>query len=237
MEEKMITNKEKLKSAMNEDINPKVYYNEIIKKIEKKEERRKKNNMWKWSLAPICLVAIMGGLLFINPKNNSIILETHMDKENNIKLNINDLTNVGAGRLDVDVKVVTNNAVNFPLPYKNGRVDIPKDLDKISKYIFYLKENKESKEYNILGNYEIIYDNGNDRTIKVSYSKDNKPVRDYFFSDEGSKTTTINDINLTIYKYNTIYFTEFNYNGYNFDMETNNISEQELSNLLISIIK
>jgi len=232
-----MTNKEKLKSAIDQDIDSKVYYNEIIKKIEKEDKMKKKNNMCKWSLIPICLVAIISGILLINSKNNNIILDNYIDSENNIKLNINDLKNIGAARLDVDVKVVPNNAVNFPLPYKNGIVDIPKDLDKISKYIFYFRENKESKEYNILGNYEIIYDNGNDRSIKVSYSKDHKPVRDYYFSDEGSKATTINGLNLTIFKYNTIYFTEFNCNGYNFDIETNNISEQELSNFLVSIIK
>lgn len=231
-----MTNKERLRKSMSNDFSKENNYEEIIRKIEG-ESMKEKKNLWKWSLVPICLIMIISGILFINSKNNNIILDHYIDKENNVKLNINDLKNVGAKKLDVDVKIVTNNAVNFPLPYKNGIVDIPKDLDKISKYIFYVKESKESNEYNILGNYEMVYDNGNDRSIKISYSKDNKPVRDYYFSDEGSKTTTINDINLTIYKYNTIYFTEFNCNGYNFDIETNNISEQELSNLLVSIIK
>lgn len=230
-----MTNKEKLKKSINKDFNQEKNYKEIIEKIEK-GEKMKKNSIGKWSLIPICLVAIIGGILFINSKNNHITIDNYMDEENKIKLNINGLESVSSALIDADVKVVTN-AINFPLPYKNKIVDIPKDLDKISKYIFYFRENKESKEYNILGNYEIIYENGSDRSIKVSYSKDNKPVRDYYFSDEGSKTTTINGINLTIYKYNTIYFTEFNDNGYNFDIETNNISEQELSNLLVSMIK
>ncbi len=134
------------------------------------------------------------------------------------------------------MKVVTNNDVNFPIPYKNGIV-IPKDLDITYKYIFYFRENKESKEYNILGNYEIIYDNGDDRSIKISYSKDNKPVRDYYFSEEGSKVTTINGIELKIYKFENIYFTEFKFNDYNFDIETSKITEQELSIFLLSILK
>ncbi len=236
-----MTNKEKLKNAIEADINPENYYNEIIEKLEK-GEKMKKNNMWKWSLVPICLVVVISSIIFLNYQNtNKPILENtnYVDEKNNITLNINEITNnkVGTPLLDVDVKVVTNNDVNFPLPYKNGVVEIPKDLDNTSKYIFYFRENKESKEYNILGNYEIIYDNGNDRSIKVSYSKDNKPVRDYYFSEEGSQATTINGIELKIYKFENIYFTEFAFNDYNFDIETSKITEQELSDFLLSILK
>ncbi len=236
-----MTNKEKIKKAIEMDINSQNYYNEIIKKIEK-GAKMKKNNLWKWSLIPICIVVIISGVLFLNYQNdkkNILKNKPYIDEKNNVTLNINEITNnkEATYKIDADVKVVPNNDVNFPLPYKNGIVDIPKDIDKTYKYIFYFRENKESKEYNILGNYEIIYENGIDRSIKVSYSKDNKPVRDYYFSEEGSKTTTINGVELKIYKFENVYFTEFKFNDYNFDIETNNISEEELSNLLISIIK
>ncbi len=235
-----MTNKEKLKNAIEQDINPKDYYNEIINQV-KKGEKMKKNNILKWSLVPICLVVVISGVLFLNYQDdNKTILKNkpYIDEKNNIILNINEITNnkVGMPLIDADVKVVKNNDVNFPLPYKNG-IDIPKDLDKTYKYIFYFRENKESKEYNILGYYEMIYDNGNDRSIKVSYSKDNKPARDYHFSEEGSKTTTINGIELKIYKYEDIYFTEFKFNDYYFDIETSKITEQELSDFLLSILK
>ncbi len=208
-----MTNKEKLKNAIEEDINPQNYYYEIINKIEKGAKMHK-NNVWKWSIVPICLVVIISGVLFLNYHNdNKTILKNkpYVDEKNNITLNINEITDnkVSQPLLDADVKVVANNDINFPLPYKNGIVDIPKDLDKTYKYIFYFRENKESKEYNILGNYEIIYDNGDDRAIKVAYSKDNKPARDYYFSEEGSKITTINGIELKIYKFEKIYFTEY----------------------------
>lgn len=234
-----MTNKEKIKKAIEEDINPQMYYKQILKEIEK-GEKMPKNNMWKWSIVPICLGVIISGFLFINYQNdNKTILKNkpYVDEKNNVTLNINEINKAGMPLLDADVKVVTNNAANFPLPYKNGIVDIPKDLDKTSKYIFYFREDKESKEYNKLGFYEIIYDDGDERSIKVSYAKDNKPTRDYYFSEEGSKITTINGINLKIYKFASLYFTEFKYNDYYFDIETSNITEQELSALLLSILK
>lgn len=237
-----MTNKEKLKIAIEHDINPKGYYNEIINQIEKGEKRNMKKSILKWSLVPICMVVVISGILFLNYQNDSKTIlknKPYVDEANNVTLNINEINSnkVGMPKLDADVKVVTNNDVNFPLPYKNGLVNIPKDLDKTDKYIFYFRENKESKDYNILGNYEIIYSNDNDRSINVKYSKDNKPVRDYHFDDEGSKTTIINGINLKIYKFEKIYFTEFKFNDYNFDIETSNITEQELSTFLLSILK
>lgn len=237
-----MTNKEKLKRAIEHDINPKDYYNKIINQIEKGEKRNMKKSIWKWSLVPICMVVVISGVLFLNYRNdNKTILKNkpYVDEINNVTLNINEIDSnkVGMLRLDADVKVVTNNDVNFPLPYKNGLVNIPKDLDKTEKYVFYFRENKESKEYNILGNYEIIYSNNNDRSINVKYSKDNKPVRDYYFSEEGSKITTINGVDFKIYKFENIYFTEFEFNGYSFDIETSKITEQELSTFLLSILK
>ena len=75
------------------------------------------------------------------------------------------------------------------------------------------------------------------REIIVSFSKENKPIRDYYFSEEGSKISKIDNFELKIFKFNELYFTEFNYKGINFDIETTNITEQELTDLLLSIIK
>lgn len=237
-----MTNKEKLKRAIEHDINPKDYYNKIIDEIEKGEKRDMKKSIWKWSLVPICMIVVISGVLFLNYRNDSKTIlknKTYIDETNNVTLNINEINSnkVGMPKLDADVKVVTSNDVNFLLPYKDGLVNIPKDLDKTDKYIFYFRESKESKDYNILGNYEIIYSNDNDRSINVKYSKEHKPARDYYFSEEGSKTTTINGVELKIYKFENIYFTEFKFNDYNFDIETSNITEQELSTFLLSVLK
>ena len=46
-----------------------------------------------------------------------------------------------------------------------------------------------------------------------------------------------NGVELKIYKYEDIYFTEFKFNDYYFDIETSKITEQELSDFLLSIMK
>lgn len=234
-----MTNRNRLKRVIEEDMNPKNYYNSIIETIGEREKGIMNNNIIKWSLVPICLVAIISGSLFMNYRDNNktIINENQSNFNNRGLLNINEI-NIPKEelKLDADAKIVTGNDVNFPLPYKNGIVSIPKDLDKSYLYIFYTRENIDSKNYNILNNYEIIYSNDNDRSINVKYSKEHKPLRDYYFSEEGSKITIINNVSLKIYKFENNYLTEFKFNDYYFDIETSNITEQEFYSFLISIL-
>lgn len=242
-----MTNKERLKKAINNDFSKEKNYNVIIKKIEGKDMKIK-NNLWKWLLVPMCLVLVMGGILFINFRSSNNLLSTdtpYIDKENNIKLNINNLDKVGVTSLDADIKEIPTNGINILWPeiLKDG-ITIPEYLDKYSATAIYTKNDETSEcadkisEYDVLNCYVYNYFNeDNNKNIRIAFSNTNKPIRDYYFSDENAKETTINDVKLTIFKYNTIYFTEFSYKDYNFDIEANNITEQELSNLLVSIIK
>ena len=72
--------------------------------------------------------------------------------------------------------------------------------------------------------------------IRVAYSKEHKPITDFYVSENGSKITIINNIELKIYKYASNYYVAFYYNDYNFDIETLNITEDELINFLKSIL-
>lgn len=238
-----MTNKEKLKKSISSDFSKENNYNEIIKKFDK-EDTKIKNNVWKWSLAPICLVAIIVGILFKNSKNNNIVLDNYTDKENNIILNINNIDTNYSDILrdilfDADIKEISTNGLFIPWPEMLIGITIPKDLDKFHATAVYTRNNK-TNECDILNSYVYNYSNELEedyKSIRIAFSDTNKPLRDYFFSEENSKETIINNVKITIFQYNDIYFTEFSYKDYHFDIEANNISEQELSNLLVSIIK
>lgn len=136
-----MTNQEKLNKAIEQDINLKDSYNEIIRKIEEGAKMKKKNSVWKYSLLSICLVVVISSVLFLNYQNhnkNTLKNKPYVDEKNNVILNINEITN-RMPLIDayIDIKTVIANDTNFPLPYKKGIVDIPKDLDKTYKYIFY----------------------------------------------------------------------------------------------------
>ncbi len=237
-----MTNKEKIIKSIDSDFNKNLNYNEITKKMQKGTNIVMKKNILKWSLAPICLIVVISSILVVNFKDNNILSPntSYEGKENFPTLYINNLDKAGMARFDVDVKEIVFNGVNIPwLEILKDGITIPKDLDKFNGYSIYTRKDKTG-EYDVLNCYVYNYSNNNDddyKNIRIAFSNTNKPIRDYLFSDENSKETIINDVKLTIFKYNTIYFAEFNYKGYNFDIETNNITEQELSTLLLSIIK
>ncbi len=233
-----MTNKEKLISAIDKDINPKKNYNEIINKIERGEKmNQKNNNLWKWSFVPICLVAILSCVLLIN-NNKELKPNIYKPEMDNVNLYINDMSKINQGVLKLDADVKITNIESFSYFKEIADIKIPSTFDYQEAYEIYVKPHKDSQEYTILQNYVVNYsEQKNDRNISISFSKENKPIRDYYFSEEGSKISKINNVELKIFKYNELYFTEFNYKGINFDIEVSKITEQELTDLLLSILK
>lgn len=219
-----MTNKEKIVRVIDDDINLRNCHNKIIKKIEK--ESRMKNNIRIWILIPICLLIAIG-IGYLKYNNDNEFKDVY-------KFNINEINSskLELVKLDVDAKIVESNEINTPF----NNLVVPNDLIDVNYYIMYVRSNKDSKEYNVVNNIEVVYSSNSNRMINISYSKDYKPLRDYYFNEDSSKISNINNIELKIYKYENTYFTEFTFNNYNYDIETNNISENELKDLLLSII-
>lgn len=92
------------------------------------------------------------------------------------------------------------------------------------------------KDYKNLNSYILNYYNDT-RNIKVAFSDKNRPIRDYYFSNENAAISIIKDKKLKIYSYEDIFFVEFYYNNYYLNIETNNISQGEPIVLISSIIK
>ncbi len=184
-----------------------------------------------------------------NKKNNKadIIFE---EKNNSMEININKIKEKSLARVDCDVKIVskaehTNANDSLTTDVENieilENIKIPEDFNNTKYNLIYVDNEKnkmEEKEYSQLNNYNYIYNNTkNQRSINISFSNENKPIRDYFFTEENSEVSKINNVELKIYNYEKSYFTEFIYKGYYFDIETCDITQEELINLLTSIIK
>ena len=74
------------------------------------------------------------------------------------------------------------------------------------------------------------------RNITIAFSEIDKPLRDYYIDNQELKSK-IGDVELEISQYKNMYIVTFSYNNLNFDIETNGITEDELVELLVSIIK
>ena len=81
-------------------------------------------------------------------------------------------------------------------------------------------------------NYSKDYEN----SIKVAFSEVKEPIRDYFL-DNSKKTSKIGDVDVIISQYEKMYVATFRCKDIYFDIETNGITEEEMINLLESIIK
>lgn len=159
-------------------------------------------------------------------------------KLNDFEINIkfNKLDNLSLTSLDSDIKDVESDNMDFPNAFDYNKLKLPNDLTKVKKSIIYTKNEKQN-DYTNLNSYILNYYNDNEtKNIKVSFSDKNRPIRDYYFSNENAVTSIIKDKKLKIYSYEEIFFVEFHYNNYYFDIETNNILQDELIDLISSII-
>jgi len=234
-----MSNKETFKKMYSSKINQERTFNNILKEIE--DKNMKKNNVYKLALIPVCIILVICGIVIINKGESTLKPSTPIiNKEGNYEIYINkiDSSKTNLTKPDADIKKIDAEykkiqempAFNF---LKN--LNIPEDLSDKSFSAIYTRKDKDSKDYNILHNYDFWFES-NDRRIILAFSDKNKPLRDYHFEEFG-KISKINNQELTIYQYNTSYMTTFTYNGINFDIETNNLTESELTNLLTSIIK
>ena len=203
-------------NIINKSFNKHINKDENLKII---KERMNKRNMkyLKYSLIPICLLLVISLYLITNNNEPDIFDDTK-------EIYINEIDNMNLTTLDSDIRVENNYMVEIYDELLN--IVIPTDLNKMNGSAIFLSDNT-------LNNYVIEYFN-DERRITIAYSKTNTPIRDYFIDD--GKSSIINNTNLVISKYNTMYIVTFKYNDIYFDIETSNIKENELITLLESII-
>ena len=236
--------KNKLKQRFDKDTN----YNQIISKVERK------NNIWfKYSLIPVCLAVIVGVVIFGD--NNT---KTYTpDNKNNNTIVINERTDKGSSRLIM--ASVQDWKISEEFLFVNN-LAVPNDLLLSDKYLLYfpiLPEGYKPKDgwitewqsdpfsspFTELRDYVIFFTDDVEGTeiyyksIKIAFSEKGTPARCYFFMDDTLIPSKINDIEVNIIKYEDYYHTTFKYNNLYFDVETKGITETELIKLIESIIK
>ena len=144
---------------------------------------------------------------------------------------------MGANRIDaIEKKISFSDLDNSWLGALKNRIAVPNDLENFNGYMLYTRQDQNS-DYTNLNCYVYSYFSTTvGKDVRIAFSNKNKPVRDYFFEQVG-KISKINNIELTIYQYEDIYFAEFVFDDYFFDIEVQGLSETEFTVLLESIIK
>lgn len=225
-----MSNKQIMESVFDNEFNANEIRNQILLKSESKNKKKMVKSL-KYAI-PIFVIVSVSSFMFLNNKQAS---STFSDDVSNII--VNQVDSFDLTKVNADIKLTEINSVYLPWFNMFNDINIPNDLDKFYGYGVYTK-NDYNKDYNILDSYVYEYFNlSNDRKIKIAFSNRNKPIRDYFFDSDDFKVSYINDNELIIYQSENIYFVEFKYNEYYFNIETQEIIIDELITLLTTIIK
>ncbi len=163
---------------------------------------------------------------------NSIlkIFDSEITNQDSIKINRID-EEMGMARLDIDVKSKQIDSVENEYVFID-ELNKKYEFEGIGAY--YIRENLESEEYNILKDYVISY-----KEFRLSFSKGSEPLRDYFYKEDNLEISIINGIEVMINEYEGRYMVTFEKDDIYFDIETNSnmLSESEVVDLIGLLLK
>lgn len=202
-----------------------------------------------WLTSGVAAVFILGFVIIIgiNKLNNNQVQnnlyqiadlqhEKQNDKEKSIKieLNINKIKKLAMTSLDADIKTIEMDKLPEKFEFMKN-ISISNGYKLESSYNVYTRKDFNINEYNLLHDYVFNYRKDSINKITVSFSEIEKPIRDYYINGE-EKISKIGDIELIISQCEQMYIVNFEYNNIYFDIETVGITENELVELLQSII-
>lgn len=206
-----------------------------------------KNKRIVYAISSICAVFILGVGIFIgiSKLNNNLLqgdtleigkTEENINKEESldIELNINILKDMSMTSLDADTKTIEMNQLLEEFMFMENLL-IPEGYEFENSYSVYTRENKDIAEYNILHDYILNYRKDDLNNIKIAFSKLEPPIRDYYIQ-EGKKISKIGNVELKISKWKEMYIVIFEYKDIYFDIEATGITQDQLVDLLESLI-
>ena len=229
-----------LKEKIKANVKEKIAILNIRKEFDMKANKNKKI-VYMITSACAIIVLCIGIIIGTNNSDFKNIYQIALEKTNTQnqeeslknELNINKLKISAMVSLDADVKIIKLEDLPEKFEFIEN-ISLPEEYKLEESYIVCTRDDKESNEYNILHDYVFSYAKDNNK-IKIAFSELEEPLRDYFI-ESGDKISKIGDVEFIIYQSEEMYIVTFSYQNINFDIETTGITEDELVNLLQSII-
>lgn len=230
-----MTNRDKLNKVITNDFDINYNYTSIRKKM---EIGNKMNKIFKYSLVPMAIVIAITSVFLLNKKSiTNNVLDSNV-KNNDVIIVNNIDNNFDNAKLDIDGRSedITSDDLYKIYPLLKDIV-VPNDynINRIIKcYLF----NDDTGKYDKLYGYTIIYSGGNNKYIDIFILIDTtKRLRCFSIDTDEMKSSIINGNSIKIMGEDKNYYAIFSYNNINFDIETAGISEEDVIQLLKSIIK
>lgn len=203
-------------------------------------KKEKPRSFWvKWGALAACLCLVAAGA-FVIPKLHDIPSKTNIIVVNDGNLFL----------MDIDAQISFYNfspieeevALKFEeitgLSYDDFVEKIPDAYRLESLYSIdtpvYVDGKNEYAPHDFVLNYQ--YEGGENGKVQIAICQDEVPLRDLYYSSHNPQPSEINGVKVYIHSLDYIFMAAFTYEDINYEIETNNITLEELENLLVEII-
>lgn len=232
-----------LKEQIRKNVKEKIAVSNIREEFDMKSKKSRKIIYGITSSAAVFILCI-GIIIGTNTFNNNQRQDKHYEIANlqgnkknesqKINLNINKINEMLATSLDADTKTIEIGELPEKFEFIKN-IKIPEEYNIESSYNIYTRNDINKSEYDVLHDYVFYYRKDSMNEIIITFSEIEKPLRDYYIN-VGDKVSRIGNIELIISQYKDMYIVTFNFKDIYFDIETTGITENELLELLQSIL-
>lgn len=229
-----------LKEKIQKNVKERIAIANIRKEFKMKNSKNNKLIYWITSSAAIVIIGfgiIMGTDILKNPNYEIASLNQEKQKnEENLKidLQINKIKEMGLVKSDADIETIDIDKIPEEVKFMENIITL-QEFKQTDMYNIYVRSNPDTKKYDLLHDYVFVYKKDKKKEIRISLSKIEEPIRDYYLGDN-HKTSKIGETELKISEYKEMYMATFKIKKIYFDIETNDITENELVELLQTII-
>ena len=177
---------------------------------------------YKWMIA--CFTMVLVGVTMMGT----------MDTNKDSVLQANLMNQLTEAKLDVDMQAMV--VEEMDMQQFTFLENLPMEGYTVEAYAFYGRESMDSDVYDSLLQYEVLYTKGN-QSMKLSFSTTQLPLRCYYVSSEKDKVSKIHDVDVIVHQHEDMYLVTFEHDGVYFDIETQQMSEEQLVTILNSILE
>ena len=223
----------------------------IQEKINKNDIYKYVVNKKKWNYSGVVKLAILFvfciSIAVISFNKNMFKEKIHENAEHICINNVSEFGNKGTNVELVNIKETTNLYFSEDLektyPFMDRSANLYDNGSEILKQYetdiyFTIVENSDENPFNKIHNLVYVYKkiDGSGKIV-ISFDKNKKPIRDYFYETNSNKFSVIKNKNIIIYQYEDNYFTEFKDDDIYYDIESQNVSFEDFKYILDIVIE
>ena len=176
----------------------------------------------------LLVIIFLGVFILTGCNKESTKSNTNTTKD---EITINKIDSLSRSKIMANTTVIDENGLPEELKYLTSVTDLKVDM--INEV--YTKSDINSEIYDILHDFSFLYSKDN-KSIKINLSRIEKPLRDTFYQSENI-VSKVSGIDVIINSYDKEYLANFTTNNINFNIETKELSQNELLSLIKNIIK